>query len=483
MIINSILLLLFFTSVNSLYQNQENSLPVRNQPEQIHIAFAGSDLNGYPSTYSISWMNLIKPSDSVVKYGFNSNNYIFKSNGYSQSYYETWHNHVILSELNNTKYYYVVGSEIDNSWSDEKSFIFDIGFVSNPTTPKTTTFAVYADLGIVNGESTIKYLNKIKDNVDFYWHGGDVSYADDSFLHKGCLFKFCYEETWDNFMKSIESFTQEKPYMVAPGNHEADCHDPACLSDKDRRIKLSNFTAYNTRFKMPSAESGSNALNMHYSFNYGLVHFISIDTETGYPGADEETKYVLPCGGFEEQLKWLENDLAEANANRNIRPWIFVQGHHPLYQGNTTDVNFQNALEKLFYDYQVDIYFSGHIHSYERTWPIYANKFETFSSTNFYNNPSFTTYLMIGGSGNDEMKEAENKIDLEAEKYNPKPHFVSKGDKKEGQKGPQTVTVDTDYFGIGLVTIINSTDLEFKYIRTSTEEVYDSFILKKYHKA
>ena len=38
--------------------------------------------------------------------------------------------------------------------------------------------------------------------------------------------------------------------------------------------------------------------------------------------------------------------------------------------------------------------------------------------------------------------------------------------------------VDTDYFGIGLVTIINSTDVEFKYIRTSSGEVYDSFILK-----
>lgn len=64
--------------------------------------------------------------------------------------------------------------------------------------------------------------------------------------------------------------------------------DPACLVDEAKRFKLSNFTAYNNRFKMPSSESGSGALNMHYSFNYGSVHFISIDTETGYPGAAEE---------------------------------------------------------------------------------------------------------------------------------------------------------------------------------------------------
>lgn len=38
---------------------------------------------------------------------------------------------------------------------------------------------------------------------------------------------------------------------------------------------------------MPSPES-KGTLNMHYSFNYGPVHFVSIDTETGYPGAAEE---------------------------------------------------------------------------------------------------------------------------------------------------------------------------------------------------
>lgn len=50
---------------------------------------------------------------------------------------------------------------------------------------------------------------------------------------------------------------------------------------------LSNFTAYNARFRMPSPESNG-TLNMWHSFNYGPVHFISIDTETGFEGAPEE---------------------------------------------------------------------------------------------------------------------------------------------------------------------------------------------------
>ena len=332
-------------------------------------------------------------------------------------------------------YYYIVGDEI-GGWSNE---------YSAKTAPLSAnlrgnfSFAVFADLGIHQGEATTAYVNKIvaNDEVKLVWQGGDVGYADDSFLHEDCVFKFCYEETWDNYMQSIEPFASKVPYMVAVGNHEADCHSPACIASKERREKLSNFTAYNTRFRMPSAESNSGALNMHYSFNYGPIHFISIDTETGYPGAAEETRYVYPCGGFEEQLSWLEQDLIKANEERDQRPWIFAQGHHPMYQGNSINKDFQAAMEKLFYDYGVDIYFSGHVHSYERDYPVYNGVVDP----NKYLNPQATTHMMIGGAGNDEMKGAQVS--------DPSPN-----DKKNGvlgrknswrmsdENGPWTVTTD-----------------------------------------
>ncbi|RYY84934.1 hypothetical protein EON63_08290 [archaeon] len=91
---------------------------------------------------------------------------------------------------------------------------------------------------------------------------------------------------------------------------------------------------------MPSEET-KGTLNMHYSFNYGNVHFVSLDTETGYPGAAEETRYVLPCGGFGDQLHWLEQDLIQANEQRALRPWIFAQGHHPMYNGDSINKEFQ----------------------------------------------------------------------------------------------------------------------------------------------
>ena len=60
-------------------------------------------------------------------------------------------------------------------------------------------------------------MTKIKDSVDLIWHGGDVGYADDSFLHKGCFFDFCYETAFDTYMNLVEPWASQVPYMVAVG--------------------------------------------------------------------------------------------------------------------------------------------------------------------------------------------------------------------------------------------------------------------------
>lgn len=278
---------------------------------------------------------------------------------------------------------------------------------------------------------------------------------------------------------------------------EAECHDPSCLGNADRREKLSNFTAYNGRFHMPAEESGG-VLNMWYSFNYENVHFISIDTETGYSGAAEETRYVLPCGGFGNMMEWLEADLIAANANRAVRPWVFVHGHHPLYQGDSVNADFQAAVEELFYKYNVDVYFSGHVHSYERDVPVYRSNLDPAG----YNNPRATTYLMIGGSGCDEMYMAERgrvgdvNIEKEAavlaelkEQYDVTPKEDGadgkwvKNPTGKSKEGPWTAQIDSEYFGIGKVTIKSSSELYFEYIRTTEGEVFDSMTLMRDHSA
>jgi len=426
-------------------------------PQQIHLAFAGL------TTLAISWMTITNISNSIVKYGLEPNIYNYTGKGYSTSYYESFHHHVVLPDnlKPNKDYYYIVGNSLD-SWSREFMFKAPDYNKVNPS------FIIYGDLGSMNGNDTIDYLDSVKDSVDLFWHGGDISYADDAFLHKDCVFKFCYEEAWDRFMSYIEPFASYKPYMVVPGNHDIECHDPSCLFDSNRRNKLSNFSAYNSRFRMPSPESNG-VLNMYYSWNYGPIHFISIDTETGFPGAEEEKRYVLPCGKFGNQLTWLENDLKQANKSRDIRPWVFVQGHHPMYQGDFVDIDFQNAMEELFNKYAVDIYFSGHIHSYERTWPVYKSQVEKT-----YDNPSGTTYIMVGNAGNDEMDDV-----IVSTSNNIVPNH--KLNKESENPGPWTAITDKNQFGIGRVNIIDKSNLEFQYIRTKTGEIHDTIKLSRIH--
>lgn len=462
-----IYLLLFFCNVG-LYYSQ-------NIPTQIHIALAGKNENNLSNLITVSWSTINNTNTHMVKYGVEPNNYLFYSNGISKQYYQTFHHHTTLIDLQpNQIYYYVVGDEIDG-FSPEFYFLSP----PNKSTPDvSTSFFVFGDMGLWYSQDTISYINNVVNNekIDLILHSGDISYADDSFYHIGCRINFCYESTYDNYMNTIEKWASKIPYMTAPGNHEADCHDFACLKDPEKRQKLSNFTAYNTRFKMPFEESNAQALNMHYSFNYNNIHFISIDSETGYPNAPLETKYVLPCGGFNEQLKWLEQDLITANLNRKEQPWIFVQGHRPIYQGNNTDIHLQKAMEHLFYKYKVDIYFTGHVHSYERTWPTYQGKVLSTDPVTAYINPLSTIYLVLGGAGNDEMSDANIP---EFNKVNDPTDSFSYKNWSNGDYGPWSASVDLHHFGIGKVDVFNSTTLQFNYIQTSTGKIYDSIILQK----
>lgn len=124
---------------------------------------------------------------------------------------------------------------------------------------------------------------------------------------------------------------------------------------------------------MPSDESGGNG-NFWYSWDYGMVHFITIDSETdllvGLQSPDEVGGYGAgansgPFGAPNQQIQWLEYDLA--SVDRKKTPWIVVGFHRPWYIAASNDsssvcLDCQKAFEPLFVKYGVDLYMSGHVH-------------------------------------------------------------------------------------------------------------------------
>jgi len=183
------------------------------------------------------------------------------------------------------------------------------------------------------------------------------------------------------------------PWMVSSGNHESECHSPACILDLPvLGLKLNNFTAFNARWPMPGPESGG-VQNMWYSYRRSSVHFVSINTETDFAGAEEENTgdghfAFLPAGHFAPDgayMAWLAADLAAAAADPAVK-WIVAGGHRPF---EDLPAAHATALAALFNASGVDFYFAGHGHSYTRLDPAAWG--------------SGAVHIMVGGSGCDEM--------------------------------------------------------------------------------
>ncbi|TYZ68774.1 hypothetical protein PybrP1_001879 [[Pythium] brassicae (nom. inval.)] len=386
-------------------------------PQQQHLAFAGSPAG---TGMTISWTTATKIDDPQVWIGSARTSLSVVANAaietksyYSDKSYSLFTYHATVSGLKpSTTYFYRVGSAAGESFRSDVA-----SFVTAKASGSSDAFeiAVYGDLGAdKNAAPTIQYVNALADKINFVYHIGDISYADNAFLTVGEVTGFHYEETYNRWMNSLTPVMQRVAYMVLPGNHEAECHSPSCMFSSSKKNQLGNYTAFNTRFKMPSKESGG-VRNMWYSFDYAAVHFTTISSETDYPDAPENA-YTLTHknGNFGNQLAWLEADLKKADANRANVPWLIVGMHRAMYTMRSSDSNgtpndealpVQKAFEELFIKYKVDLVVSGHVHAYERHLPIARSKpvlSGVSSDRKTYAAPKAPVYVISGASGSNE---------------------------------------------------------------------------------
>ena len=52
-----------------------------------------------------------------------------------------------------------------------------------------------------------------------------------------------------------------------------------------------------------------------------------------------------------------------------------------MYDGNTFNEKMAGYIEPLLKEHGVDVYFSGHVHSYERDYPVYGGQLEEGATT------------------------------------------------------------------------------------------------------
>jgi acid phosphatase type 7 len=205
---------------------------------------------------------------------------------------------------------------------------------------------------------------------------------------------------------------------------------------------------------MPSSLSGG-VENFWYSWDHGMVHFITFNTETDFPNAPD-----LPGGSGNEdagpfaatgaQLAWLQNDLA--SVDRKKTPWVIAGGHRPWYVSQSTCPTCQTAFEPLLLEYGVDLVLHGHKHFYERESAIGAGGV----TQEVANNPTYPWYIVSGGAGHYDGLDT------------PTLPLVASSRK----------LIDTVY-GWSLFTVHNCTHLTTEYISSSNNTVIDTATLYK----
>jgi len=264
-----------------------------------------------------------------------------------------------------TRYYYSVGRTTEALSGGDSTTYFETA----PATGSQQPIRIWAigDSGTANANATAvydAYLNHTGSTyTDLWLMLGDNAYADGTDAQ--------YQTAVFNMYPQMLKQTVLWPTL---GNHDGFSADSASQSGP-----------YYDIFTLPTqAEAGgiASGTEAYYSFDYGNIHFIVLDSY--------ETSRA--AGG--PMLTWLESDLQTATGD-----WIVAYWHHPPYSKGSHDSDSETELVEMrenvlpiLENYGVDLVLSGHSHSYERS--RFIDGHYGLSSTF-----SHATHVIIPGSG------------------------------------------------------------------------------------
>jgi len=199
-----------------------------------------------------------------------------------------------------SQYFYKVGGA--TGWSD----IFEFKSQANADTLKDQlpqVHVILGDMGSAFAYSLCDSCGSAERCICANKSAGVISEKPDMILHTG---DFAYNmdtnggTTADNFFKNIQPVAANYPYMVSHGNHEDGDVALARYTESFRHMPTKTGTVKSVNGVAPN--------NWYFSWDSGLVHYISISTEI-QGGA------MLTRGGYKliaDQFNWLEADLIEA---------------------------------------------------------------------------------------------------------------------------------------------------------------------------
>ncbi len=167
------------------------------------------------------------------------------------------------------------------------------------------------------------------------------------------------------------------PFLGTPGNHDYNSIAPTTVSQNP----LDNDGAYYQIFDLPTnGEIGGvpSGHELFYSFDYGNVHFISINSEIGSVlSSSNDWTGANPFSTFNgsPMTEWIHADL-----QANDKPWTIAFFHQPPHsEGSHSSADIwerymsamRNNICPILESYGVDMIMNGHSHVYERSYLLH----------------------------------------------------------------------------------------------------------------
>ncbi len=373
------------------------------------------------NTIVIKWRTDV-PTNSKVQYGTSLSNLdmVATSNGSN-----TEHTITLTNLTPSTTYYYAVGNSTSQLTTPSESYRFKTNPIPGIAVP-TRVWAI-GDFGKGNAEqvavknSYMQYDDSSKTDV-WIWLGDNVYNDGTDAEYQQKLFQ----------LNGFSNVFNWLPFWPSPGNHDYNTvwEESAFFGIPYSNIDFEDHQGpYFEMVHVPTqAEAGGypSQYELFYSFDYGDVHFLSLNSEV--------YDFTQTFSGINQMKQWIEQDLMQ-----NTRTFTIAYFHQPPYSKGSHDSDAPEELVMkamrervipLLEEYDIDLVICGHSHVFERSKLIhghYGNSFSfepttmlkdstngNFAQGNAYrkdglnSTPDGTVYVVCGNSGSREAAPSLN---------------------------------------------------------------------------
>ncbi len=379
-------------------------------------------------------------TDSRVRYGLDP----LALSSFTDNLTATTEHEIRLTGLlPDTKFYYSVGTTT-TTLAGNSNYFFITSPQSGVATP--THIWILGDSGTADASAEAvrnAYLNYTGSNyTDLLLMLGDNAYnsgTDPEF--QAAVFNM------------YPTILRQTPLWATLGNHDGTSADSATQTGP-----------YYNIFTFPkSAEAGglASGTEAYYSFDYGNIHFICLES------------FETNRASNGPMMTWLQNDVNSTN-----KEWVIAFWHHPPYtkgsHNSDTEIELiemrQNALP-ILEQAGVDLVLTGHSHSYERSYLIDGH---------YGSSTTFTSSMKKdGGSGREDgtgsyKKPTDGKAPHEGAVY---AVAGSSGQTSGGTLNHPAMFISLNALG-SMVIDINGNRLDAKFL-TNTGAIQDYFTVVK----